>query len=313
MTGITNAIETYDVIGNREGLIDAIYKTDTAETPLLSAIKKGKAISTLHEWQTDDLGSAGTNYAKEGAVASAESFTATARLTNYTQILDKVAFVTGTQMAMTHAGVADEMAYQVEMRTMRLKKDIEFALLDNNVKVAGTGNDSAAREMGGLPTYIITNYDANGATAPTSGNGLTAWTGGTAVALTEGRVKSVLADMYDSGGNADMIICTASQKQTISSFSGNGTRFIMADSNKLQAAYDIYASDFGQIKVAPCRHGETAMTYLLDTSMLKWAVLRDFQVNDIASTGDYKGKQILVEGTLEVCNEKAHGLIVNVA
>jgi hypothetical protein len=313
MTGITNAIETFDVVGNREGLIDAIYKTDTAETPLLSAIKKGKAISTLHEWQTDDYGSAGTNYTKEGAVADAESFVATARLTNYTQILSKTAFVTGTQMSMSHAGVADEMAYQVEMRTMRLKKDIEFALLDNNVKVAGTGNDSAAREMGGLPTYIITNYDANGATAPTSGNGLTAWTGGTAVALTEGRVKAVLADMYDSGGNADMIICTAAQKQTISSFSGNGTRFIMADSNKLQAAYDIYASDFGQIKVAPCRHGETAMTYILDTSMLKWAVLRDFQVNDIASTGDYKGKQILVEGTLEVCNEKAQGLIVNVA
>jgi hypothetical protein len=63
MTGVTNAIETYDVIGNREGLIDAIYKTDTAETPLLSAIKKGKATNTYHEWQTDEIGAAGTNYA----------------------------------------------------------------------------------------------------------------------------------------------------------------------------------------------------------------------------------------------------------
>lgn len=313
MTGITNAIETFDVVGNREGLIDAIYKTDTAETPVLSAIRKGKATSTLHEWQTDDFGSASTNYAKEGADADAEAFAATSRLSNYTQILSKTAFVTGTQQAMTHAGVADEMAYQVEMRAMRLKKDIEFAILDNNVKVAGAGNDTTAREMGGLPAYLITNYDANGATAPTTGNGLTAWTGGTAVALTEGRLKAVIEDIWTSGGNPDMIVCTGAQKQTISSFSGNGTRMIMADSGRLSASYDIYASDFGEIKVIPCRHGETAMTYVIDTSMLKWATLRDFQIKDIASTGDYIGKQLLVEGCLEVCNEKAHGLIVNVA
>lgn len=312
MTGVTNAIETYDVVGNREGLIDAIYKTNTAETPLLSAIAKTKAIATLHEWQVDDIGSAGSNRTKEGAEASAETFVPTVRRGNYTQILSKTAVVTGTQSAVSHAGISDEMAYQVEMRTMRLKKDIEFAMLDNVVKAAGVGDDTTARGMGGLPTYIVSNYDNNGSTPPTGGNGTTAWAGGTDVALTEGRLKSVISQCWEEGGNPGMILSTAFNKQVISSFSGNGTRYISADANKLMTAYDIYASDFGELKVVPCRHGETDMVYVIDPSMLKWAVLRDFQVNVLAKTGDTEKRQVLVEGTLEVCNEKAHGLIADV-
>lgn len=313
MTGVTNAIETYDAVGNREGLVDAIYKTNTAETPLLSAIKRTKATNTNHEWQTDDIGSAGTNYAKEGANASAEAFAATTRLGNYTQILQKTVAVTGTQAAMTHAGIADEMGYQASMRALRLKKDMEFAILDNNAKVAGVGDDTTAREMGGFPAYVFTNSDYNGATAPNVGSGLTAWSGGTDIALTEGRVKTVIQDCWNSGGNPDMLLCTAFNKQVISGFSGNGTRYINADANKLMTAYDIYASDFGELKVVPCRHGETNAVYVIDTSMLKLAVLRDFQINTLAKTGDAETKQMLVECTLEVSNEKAHGLIWNVS
>jgi hypothetical protein len=311
MTQPTNAIETYDAVGNREGLINAIYKTDTADTPVLSAIAKSKAIATNHEWQTDDIGSASTNYALEGDDASAEAFAATSRLGNYTQILQKTAVVTGTQDAVSKAGRDDEMAYQVMMRALRLKKDIEFAILDNNAKVAGTGDGASAREMGGFPAYVKTNHDKNGATMGAVG-GAAAVSGGTAIALTEGRLKSVLQQVWANGGDADMVVCNAYNKQVISGFSGNGTRFIQADSGTLNAAYDIYASDFGSVKVVPCRNGETEMVYVIDSGMLKWAVLRDFMVNDIAPAGDYRKKQLVVEGTLEVSNEKAHGIIVNV-
>jgi len=54
------------------------------------------------------------------------------------------------------------------------------------------------------------------------------------------------------------------------------------------------------------------MVYVVDTSMLKLAVLRDFQINSLAKTGDADTKQMLIECTLEVCNEKAHGLIADV-
>jgi hypothetical protein len=311
MTQPSDSFETYDAVGNREHLIDMIYALDTAETPLLSAIQRVSTGSTKHEWQTDDLGSAGTNYVVEGDEAVTDASVATVRLDNYTQILDKVAIVTGTQEVVKKAGRASEMAYQLAKRAKQLKKDLEFALLDNNAKVAGSGNGGAAREMGGIPAYVKTNHDKNTATMGAVG-GAAAVTPGTAIALTEGRLKNVIQQAWAQGGNPDMVLCTAFNKQVISSFSGNGTRFIEADAKKLMTAYDIYASDFGELKVVPCRHGETDMVYVLDTSMLKLATLRDFQVNDIASTGDFQKKQILIEATLEVCNEKAHGLIVDV-
>lgn len=307
----TDSFETYDAIGNREHLVDMIYATDTAATPLLSAIARVPTGSTKHEWQTDDLGSAATNYVAEGDDITADASVATSRLFNYTQILDKVAIVTGTQEAVKHAGRSSEMGYQMAKRTKQLKKDLEFALFDNNAYVAGTGDAASAREMGGLPAYVKTNFDKNTATMGAAGGG-TAVTPGTAIALTEDRLKNVIQKAWNNGGEPDTIFCTAFNKQVISGFSGNGTRFIQADANKLNAAYDIYASDFGELKVVPSRHGETDMVYVLDTSMLKLAVLRDFQVNDIAKTGDSEKKQLLIEATLEVCNEKAHGIIVDV-
>jgi hypothetical protein len=311
MTFPTDTFETYDAAGNREHLIDAIYALDTAETPLLSAIRRESTGSTKHEWQTDDLGSAATNYNPEGEDATNDASVATSRLFNYTQILDKVAQVSGTQEVIKKAGRTSEMAYQMAKRTKQLKKDLEFALFDNNAYVAGTGDGAASREMGGLPAYIKTNHDKNTATMGAVGGG-TAVTPGTGAALTEGRLKNVIQQAWKNGGNPDSIYCTAFNKQVISGFSGNGTRFIQADANKLNAAYDIYASDFGELKVVPSRHGETDMVYVIDTSMAKLAVLRDFQVNDLAKTGDSIRKQLLIEATLQVDNEKAHGIIVDV-
>ena len=39
----------------REDLSDIIYDVSPTDTPFLSAIPKGKATNTLHEWQTDTL------------------------------------------------------------------------------------------------------------------------------------------------------------------------------------------------------------------------------------------------------------------
>lgn len=308
----TGTFETYDAIGNREHLIDMIFTTDTAATPLLSAIQRVSTGSTKHEWQVDDLGSAATNYTAEGDDVSSYSHTATSRLFNYTQILTKTASVTGTQEAVKHAGRSSEMGYQLAKKTKQLKKDLEFALFDNNAYAAGAGDAATAREMGGIPAYVKTNFDLNTATMGAVGGG-TAVTPGTAIAMTEGRLKNVIQKAWKNGGEPNKIFCTAAVKQTISGFSGNGTRFIQADANKLNAAYDFYASDFGVLEVVPSRHCETDMVYVLDTSMLKLAVLRDFQVIDIARTGDAEKKELLIEATLEVCNEKAHGLIVDVS
>jgi hypothetical protein len=52
--------------------------------------------------------------------------------------------------------------------------------------------------------------------------------------------------------------------------------------------------------------------FLIQSDMLGAAYLRDFQVNDLAKTGDSEKKQLLVEWTLEVRNEAAHGIILDI-
>ena len=311
MSQPSDTFDSYDAKGNREALVNMIYRTKTEETPFLSAISKISTSNTLHEWQTDDLGSAGTNYVIEADEATTDATTATTRAGNYCQILDKVALVSGTQMnGMNPAGRGNEMDYQMAKRSLQLRKDVELALLDNNAKVAG--NASTAREMAGVPTWIKDAFDKNGATAPT-GDGTDAWSGGTDVALNEGRLKNVLQQAYTNGGTPNMIISNAFNRQIISSFAGNATRVIDGKSDTLNTTYKIYASEFGDLTVAPSRHCETNMVYVLDTDLWKFAVLRDFQINDLARNGDYERKQLLIECTLEACNGKGNGIIVNVS
>tara|TARA_R110000737_G_scaffold55777_1_gene79508 strand:- start:710 stop:895 length:186 start_codon:yes stop_codon:yes gene_type:complete len=52
--------------------------------------------------------------------------------------------------------------------------------------------------------------------------------------------------------------------------------------------------------------------FLLQTDMAAAAYLRDFQVNDLAKTGDSEKKQLLVEFSLEVRNEAAHGILLDI-
>ena len=52
--------------------------------------------------------------------------------------------------------------------------------------------------------------------------------------------------------------------------------------------------------------------FLLQSDMAATAYLRDFQVADLAKTGDSEKKQLLVEYTLEMRNEAAHGIIADI-
>lgn len=304
-----DTFDSYDARGNREHLVDMIYDVSPTETPFMSAIARVSTTSTKHEWQVDALAAAATNYVIEGDESTIDASVATTRRYNYCQILDKTAMVTGTQEKVAKAGRSSEMAYQMAKRAKELKRDLELALLDNNAAVAG--NASTAREMAGVPSWIITNIDKNGSTDPT-GDGTDARAGGTDIALTEARLKNAIQLAWTAGGDPSMILCTAFNKQVISGFSGNGTRMIMADSNKLQAAYEIYVSDFGSHKVVPSRYMETDQVLILDPSLWKMAVLRDFQVKDLASKGDYVSKLLTVEATLEASNEKGNAIVADV-
>ena len=305
----TNTFSSYDSVGNREDLSEIIYDVSPTETPVLTAIPRNKASSTKHEWQTRALTAASaTNFVIEGDDATTDASTANTRLFNYTAIADKVARVTGTQEAVNKAGRDSEMALQMEDRMKEIKRDVEMSILMNNAYVAG--NDTLARECAGLQAYILTNTNKASDATASAGTGADEHTDGTARALQESFVESVLATAWSNGGMPSLGVMNAFQKRKFATFTGNSTRMADGNKGKVLNSVDVYIDPLGsEIRVVPCRQCPTDVVYFLDPEYLKFSVLRDFRTKDLAKTGDSERKQILVEYTVEVCNEKAHGAI----
>jgi len=302
MTQATGAFSTYDAIGNREDLGDMIFDVSPTETPFLSAIKKKKATATNHEWQTDALTAAsGVNAHIEGDDATPVAPAATTRLGNYTQILKKHAVIPGTQEAVLKAGRKSEMAYQVARRLKEMKLDWEMSAIGTvaigNAKVAG--NDTTAREMGSVYTYVLSNASFGTSGAVSTGDGTDLVTAGTDRDFTAAILDATLASAYANGGNPSMLLVSPTNKTVVGDFTAGGaTRYVTTDESKLNTSIDVYVGDFHTLKVVPSRQiiGDNAIA--LDPEYMAIAELRGMATKDLAVTGDSIRKEITWESTL---------------
>jgi hypothetical protein len=306
----TNTFDTYDSVGEREDLSDVIYSISPTDTPFLSSAAKTKATAVLHEWQTDSLAAAATNNAViEGDEATLDASTATTRLSNSTQIMDKTVVITGTQESVDKAGRASELAYQIAKRAKELKRDMEATITGNIAEVGG--NSTTARKMGTLGSWVTTNDDLASDGASGAGAGNAAHTDGTQRAFTEAQLKSVIKSVWNAGGDPSMVMVGPFNKQKLSGFTGNSTRFDAGADATLYTSVDVYASDFGQLQVVPNRFSRDRDAYVLDMEYWGRAFLRDFSMHELAKTGDSEKRQLLVEATLESRNEAASGLVAD--
>jgi hypothetical protein len=306
----TNTFDTYDSVGEREDLSDVIYSISPTDTPFLSSAAKTKATAVLHEWQTDSLAAASTSNAViEGDEATLDASTATTRLSNSTQIMDKTVVITGTQESVDKAGRASELAYQIAKRAKELKRDMEATITGNIAEVGG--NSTTARKMGTLGSWVTTNDDLASDGASGAGAGNAAHTDGTQRAFTEAQLKSVIKSVWNAGGDPSMVMVGPFNKQKLSGFTGNSTRFDAGADATLYTSVDVYASDFGQLQVVPNRFSRDRDAYVLDMEYWGIAFLRDFSMHELAKTGDSEKRQLLVEATLESRNEAASGLVAD--
>lgn len=313
------ADHSYNVIGTRENLSDLIANISPVDCPLTNMLRKDTALSTYTEWQMDSLANAGSNAQLEGDVAPAAVFGATVRAGGYTQIFAKQATVSGTVQSTVKAGRGkDEMAYQITKKTKELKRDIEWAFLNNAVQNAG--NTTTARQTRGLSGWVDSNYSVGTGGNMPSYTSNTTRTAGTARAITETLLKSVVQQVFTSGGNPDIIMANPVQRQNISAFSSTNTRYQDVSNKTLVSTISVYESDFGTMKIIANRFqdlisGGSAYTtnagvvYVLESGKLASAFLRNYQVKDLSVTGDYLAKEILAEVAFKVDNNAAHGSI----
>jgi hypothetical protein len=309
MTLATSAFTTFSAVGNREDLTDSIYRIDPTDTPFVSGIERTKAKAVNHEWQTQALAAASnSNFQLEGDDnVTADAATATVRLGNICQIQTKIPRVTGTQRVVDSAGRDDEMSYQVMLKGLELRRDMETSFVGTN-QAKVTGNATTPRKLASVLSWIKTNQSAAG-TAPTAADGTDTRTDGTQRAFTESQLKTALAAIWTAGGKPDEIHVGAFNKQVFSTFTGRGTPTQNQAEKKITASVDVYESDFGKLKVVANRFQRSRDCFIFQMDM--WAVAplpgRSMITFDLAKTGDTDRKQLLSEHTLEARNEKSSG------
>lgn len=286
-----------------------IYDISPTETPFLNSVAHVDATQQTHEWQTDSLASASNNAVIEGDDADADSSSSTTRLNNVTQLSDKVARVTSRARAVNTAGRADELDYQMLKRGRELRRDMETALLDNKAKV--TGNDTTAPELAGIVSWINTNEDAASDGSAPSGDGSDTRSNGTRRAFEEDQVKTVLKDVFDSGGMPDTLMVGPFNRQIASSFSNGRTNMQKVEDEALHASFSVYEGDFGVLKIIPNRFQRARDALILQMDMWAVAFLQNFHTFDVAKTGHSDARAIASEYTLEARNEEASGIVTD--
>ena len=310
----TNTFDSYDAVGIREDLSDVITNVSPEETPFHTKCRKTTAKNTLVEWQTDALRSSASNAHIEGDETTANAMTATSRLNNRTQIFKNAVTVPDTDEGLDKAGRQREMAYQVLKIAKEQKLDIEKALFDNNAKV--TGSASAARELAGAPSWMITNVDfqsGNSGANPT-GDGTDARTDdGTPTAFSQTKFDTVMQSIWENGGNPDTVYLSAFQMNKALAFTGNNNQRsnVQGGDERVIKSLAVYVTPWGTVEFVPSRENRSRDVFIMQDDMWEVAVLRPTKNVELAKTGDSSKRQVVTELTLCAKNEKANGIIAD--
>ena len=310
----TNTFDSYDAVGIREDLSDIITNVSPEETPFHTKCRKTTAKNTLVEWQTDALRSSASNAHIEGDETTANAMTATSRLNNRTQIFKNAVTVPDTDEGLDKAGRQREMAYQVLKIAKEQKLDIEKALFDNNAKVAGSA--SAARELAGAPSWMITNVDfqsGNSGANPT-GDGTDARTDdGTPTAFSQTKFDTVMQSIWENGGNPDSVYLSAFQMNKALAFTGNNNQRsnVQGGDERVIKSLAVYVTPWGTVEFIPSRENRSRDVFIMQDDMWEVAVLRPTKNVELAKTGDSSKRQVVTELTLCAKNEKANGIIAD--
>ena len=228
------------------------------------------------------------------------------------------------------AGRKSEIAYQIAKQGKALRRDVEVAITLR--KVAVVGNATLAMQSAGLPTWIRTNISRGAlGTAPTlsgttegypDGNG----TAGSAQALTETDILTVVRLCYDEGGNPNMIMVPPTLKQGLSNYlftaaARVATQYQDQGSNPrggvtVVGAVDVYVTDFSILDIVPNRFSPAGATasevFILDSEYWEVSYLDGYKTETIAKIGDHERRMLLVDWTLCSKNEAASGLVGDV-
>jgi len=320
----TNTRLTFSGVQVREDLSDIIYNISPMDTPVMSGAGKGSCSNTLFEWQKDELAAAAANQKLEGDDPASLAVVEPTKLTNYTQISEKAVQTSGTAEAVDWAGRKSSQAYQLAKRAKEIKRDMELMLTGEDVKTAGGAG--AARKTAALMSWLgdATAGDSNIIDGPTDaavanagdGTAVKAPSGADAV-LTMSMLNNCVQQVWEAGGNPDIIMCDAALKVKMTALAGSVVADLVTNHDKATPAHavnsvDVIVTDFGTFKIVPSRLCLPNQLYVLDFDFWSIDYLRPFATETLAKTGDSVKQMMVAEYGLRGKNGQANGAVIGI-
>lgn len=313
MPQATNSFATFNSTRNRELWIgDKIYNVSVSQTPALSLLSRKDIDSTSPRWSVDTFQPGVANRVDQGNIPVIAASTATGTLTNQTQISEKTFAVTRTQKKHRVNG-PDEVANQTAKRTVELKNDMEFAIMQNTTAItAAVGVPPQTR---GFLGWIDTNtnigasgVDPNPVTnvAPTDGT-LRSFAGPAGEAL----LRDVLTQMHNNGAMIDdtYMFIPSALRAGFDGFLAGQTRFDKAEDKALTATLEIYIGPFGRVKAVNARNMRQREIFLINPDYAHLGIFDGVKLKRLADRGDAEEYLMNTEYALICTNERAHGAI----
>jgi hypothetical protein len=284
-----------------EGSEELLFVTAVSGDTL--TVLRGYAGTTPENLANDQILNILGNAALEGQDRPNARFTNRVRCGNYTQIFTSAVEVSGSDMAASQLGLANEMDYEKQVRLREMVRDLENTVINGGKPAADPqGAGTVRRTMKGILQHLATNLFHTGDSGFPSGND-----------LDEAKINYVLRKIWEnSSGNVDLILVGGFQKRKINAFCAE-TRSFGANDTTFTDMVSLYESDFGVCRILTTRHIPQDAVLFLDSSRISVMPLtgRSFHFKPLASSGDYECGELIGEYTLELKNEAAHGLIRN--
>jgi hypothetical protein len=294
--------------GSRFRVGDQIQVEGSEELMLVTAVStntltvvRGYAGTTPENLADNQVINILGNAALEGADKPGVRFTNRTRCGNYTQIFTAAVEVSGTDLAASQLGLADELDHQKQERLREMVRDLENTIINGGQPTSDPqGSGSVRRSMRGIAQCLSTNVLHTGDSGFPSGTD-----------LDEAKINYVLRKIWEnSSGNVDLIVVGGFQKRKVNAFCAD-SRTYAANDTTFTNMVSIYESDFGVCRIITTRWVPQDAVLLLDSSRISVLPLagRSFHFKPLASSGDYECGELIGEYTVELRNEAAHGLV----
>lgn len=317
----------------REDVMNKIFDISRIPLPFTDMVGSGTAKNEYKEWTTDELAAPDvTNAVIDGADAGDAGTVTGARVGNHCQISDKVVKVSYRADASDTVGRTKELGYRLMRKQQELRRDVEAIALENQASVADDGNTTAGK-AGGLPSWLQTNAITGGTAGyfnTSTGLTVAAVSEGAVVTLTETAVRDCVENIYNEGGNPSKMMSIPGVCRKFSEYlftSSARVATLMSDQGKSAEAatamgsVSVFVTDFGTLDIVPNRlqqkqtaagADDSAYVFILDPEYAELSYLHGYRTDTLGKTGLAENRQIAVDWTLVVNNEKAHGLIADI-